>query len=79
MLKERILIESFYAKKLCLLLKPYLEHLAYIPESYQFLLQLSLAEYFCTQGLLTLVVGEPHEQVCFGPCCMTVVQIDDDM
>ena len=63
MLKERILLESFYAKELCLLLKPYLKPLACIPESYQFLLRLSLAEYFCTQGSLTLVAGEPHEQV----------------
>ena len=51
---------------------------AYIPEFYQFLFRLSLVEYFCTQGSLTLVAGEPHEQVCFGPCCMTVVQVDDD-
>ena len=65
MLKERILLESFYAKELCLLLKPYLEFLACILESYQFLLRLSLAEYFCTQGSLTLVAGEPHEQVRF--------------
>ena len=27
MLKERILLESFYAKELCLLLNPYLESL----------------------------------------------------
>ena len=33
---------------------------------------------FCTQGSLTLVADEPHEQVCLGPCCMTVVQVDDD-
>ena len=78
MLNKRVLLESFYAKELCLLLKPYLDSLACIPESYQFLLRLSLAEYFCTQGSLTLVAGEPHEQVCFGLCCMTVVQINDD-
>ena len=40
--------------------------------------RLSLVEYFYIQGLLTLVAGELHEQVCFGPCCMTVVQCDED-
>ena len=49
-----------------------------MPESYQFLFRLSLVEYFCTQGSLTLVAGETHAQVYLGPCCMTVVQIDDD-
>ena len=39
---------------------------------------LSLIEYICTQGSLTLLAGEPHEQVYFGPCCMTVVRSDDD-
>ena len=72
MLKEIILIESFYVKELCLLLKPYLEPLACSPESYLLLFWLSLVEYFYTQGSLTLVAGESHEQVCFGPCCMTV-------
>ena len=43
-----------------------------------FLFRLGLVEYFCTQGSLILVAGEAHEQVCFGPSCMTVVQIDDD-
>ena len=78
MLKERILLESFYAKELCLLLKPYLESQASIFESYIFLLWLSLVEYFCTQGSLTLVVGKPHEQICFGSCYMTVVRSDDE-
>ena len=49
-----------------------------MPESYLLLLRLSLVEYFYTQGSLTLVAGEPHEQVCFGPCCMTVVRSNDD-
>ena len=51
---------------------------ACIPESSQFLLRLSLVEYLCTQGSLTLVAGESYEQVYFGPCCMTVVHIEDD-
>ena len=40
--------------------------------------QVSLVEYFCTQGLLTLVVGESHAQACFGPCCMSVFEVNDD-
>ena len=46
--------------------------------SISFYFWLSLVEYFCTQGSLTLVAGEAHEQICFGSCCMTVVQYDDD-
>ena len=55
----------------------------WIPESaflssISFYFRLSLVEYFCTQGSLTLVAGEAQEQICFGSCCMTVVQCDDD-
>ena len=46
--------------------------------SFKFLFRLSLVEYFCTHGSLTLVAGEAHEQICFGSCCMSVVQCDDD-
>jgi hypothetical protein len=28
--------------------------------------------------LLTLVAGESHAQACFGPCCMSVFEVDDD-
>ena len=38
----------------------------------------SLVEYLCTQGLLTLVAGESHAQACFGPCCMSVFEVNDD-
>ena len=64
MLKERLLIESFYAKEICLLLKPYLESLSLYSWVLSVLFRLSLVEYFCTQGSLTLVAGEPHEQIC---------------
>ena len=40
--------------------------------------RVSLVEYFCTQGLLTLVAGESHAQACFGPCCMSVFEVNDD-
>ena len=40
--------------------------------------QVSLVEYFCTQGLLTLVAGESHAHACFGPRCMSVFEVDDD-
>jgi hypothetical protein len=40
--------------------------------------RVSLVEYFCTQGLLTLVAGESHPQACFGPCCMSVFEVNDD-
>ena len=41
----------------------------WIPEhaflsSISFYFRLSLVEYFCTQGSLTLVAGEAHEQIC---------------
>ena len=71
-------IKSFYAKELCLLLKPYLELLSLHSYVLSVLFRLSLVEYFCTQGSLTLVAGEAHEQICFGSCCMTVVTCDDD-
>ena len=55
----------------------------WIPEptflsSISFYFLLSLVEYFCTPGSLTLVAGEAHEQIYFGSCCMTVVPCDDD-
>jgi hypothetical protein len=40
--------------------------------------QLSLVEYFRTQDLLNPVAGASHEQVCFGPCCMTVFAESDN-
>ena len=47
-------------------------------KSYTPLRQVSLVEYLCTQGLLTLVAGESHAQACFGPCCMSVFEVNDD-
>ena len=47
-------------------------------KSYTPLRRVSLVEYFCTQGLLTLVAGESHAQACFGPCCMSVFEVNDD-
>ena len=73
MLKKRILLKNFYAKELWLLPKPYLESQSLHSWVLSVLIRLSLVEYFCTQGSLTLVTGEAHEQVCFGPCCMTIV------
>ena len=67
---------SFYAKGLLNLAKPYLVHLK--PTSLSFLhfsYQVSLAKYFGTRGLLNSVAGEGHEQVCFGACCMTMVEV----
>ena len=40
--------------------------------------RVSLVEYFCTQGLLTLVAGESHAQAWFGPCYMSLFEVDDD-
>ena len=48
------------------------------PLDLRFFRRVSLVEYFCTQGLLTLVAGESHAQACFGPCCMSVFEVDDD-
>ena len=49
-----------------------------IPKTFALFGQVSLVEYFCTQGLLTLVAGESHAQAYFGPYCMSVFEVNDD-
>ena len=77
-LKTRIKNSKLLAKNFWIFLHPYL---APTPASLRPSLlfrRVSLVEYFCTQGLLTLDAGESHAQACFGPCCMSVFEVDDD-
>ena len=76
-------IKNFVKELLCKRTLIIAKAIPWIPEpaflsSISCYFRLSLVEYFYIQGLLTLVAGELHEQVCFGPCCMTVVLCDDD-
>ena len=63
------IFESFYILTLT-------QHLTLRPSP--FFVGSVLLSTFCTQGLLTLVAGESHAQACFGPCCMSVYEVDDD-
>ena len=60
------------------MLHPYLDPTTASLRPSPLLHRVSLVEYFCTQGLLTLVAGESHAQACFGPCCMSVFEVNDD-
>jgi len=60
--KDALLV-SFYAKQLGLVL---------------FFYRVSLVEYPSTQGFITPVAGEVQEPTCFGPCCVTIVEVDDE-
>ena len=46
--------------------------------SLTFFCQVSLVEYSSTQGFITPVVGEVEEPTYFKPCCVTVVEVDDE-
>ena len=58
-------IKNFVTELLCkrtlIFLTPYLESLSLHSYVISILFRLSLIEYFCTQGSLTLIAGEPHE------------------
>ena len=41
--------------------------------------RVSLAEYLCTQGLLTHVAGEPQQQLSVCPCCTAVLEEEKDL
>ena len=76
-LETRIKNSKLLAKNFSILLHPYLDPTpaSLRPSPFG---RVSLVEYFCTQGLLTLVAGESHAHACFGPCCMAVFEVDDD-
>ena len=61
-LENRIKNRKLLAKNFWILLHPYLDptHASLRPSP--FFRRVSLVEYFCTQGLLTLVAGESHAQ-----------------
>jgi hypothetical protein len=44
-----------------------------------FYCRVSLAEYLCTQGLLTHVAGEPQQQLGVCPCCTAVLEEEKDL
>ena len=76
--ENRIRIVSFWQRTLNLATSLPCPNPCISKKSYTPLRRVSLVEYFCTQGLLTLVAGESHAQACFGPCCMSVFEVIDD-
>ena len=77
-LETRIKNSKLLAKNFWIFLHPYLDPTPASLRPSPFFVGSVLLSIFCTQGLLTLVAGESHAHACFGPCCMSVFEVDDD-
>jgi hypothetical protein len=78
-LKVRTYLVSFLQKEILILEYSYLDSLKLACPWSLFLSRVSLVEYSPYSGFVKpLVAGAVHEQVYFGPCCMTVVVEESD-
>ena len=75
--KDALLV-SFSAKQFGSLLSHSLSTLSLHSCFLLFIYRVSLVEYSRTQGFITPVAGEAQEPTCFGPCCVSVVEVDDE-
>ena len=76
--ETRIKNSKLLAKNFLIFLHPYLDPTPASLRPSPFFVGSVLLSTLCTQGLLTLVAGESHVRACFGPCCMSVYEVDDD-